>query len=231
MITAAILVAGGPGTRLGAGIAKAFVELAGTPLVVHALRVLCSAESIARVVLVVPDAARSRASAALAQHGPWRCPVTVVAGGVQRQDSVRQGLAAIGDADLVAIHDAARPLVSRAVIEAVIAAAAAHGAAIAATPAIDTIKLVHADGWIESTPARQHLWLAQTPQVFRSALIRRAHAAPFDGDATATDDAMLVERLGEKVYVVPGNPENRKITTPEDLRWAEWLLTSPAAPR
>lgn len=169
------------------------------------------------------------AQTAVQHHGPWRAHVSVVAGGAARQDSVRHGLKAIGDADVVAIHDAARPFVSAEVVEAAVAAAIRHGAAVVAAPATDTVKQVHPDGWIEATPPRQQMWLAQTPQVFRLDLIRRAHTAR--PASVATDDAVLVEQLGARVYVVPGNPENRKITTREDLRWAEWMLGRPSATR
>lgn len=152
-----------------------------------------------------------------------------MAGGAERSDSVRAGLAAAGKARVIAIHDAARPFVSADLVRAVIQAARIHGAAVAAVPATDTIKQVHPEGWIEATPPRERLWLAQTPQAFDADLIRAAHA---DADASAaTDDAVLVERRGGRVYVVPGNADNRKITTPEDLRWAEWILSRAAAPR
>ncbi len=227
---AAIIVAAGPGTRLGAGLPKAFVELAGIPLVVRSLRALLRAPSIAAVVVAVPPASVEQARTVIGLHGPWRCPVALIAGGAARQASVRNGVDALGPAELIAIHDAARPFVSSDVVEAAIAAAAQHGAAIVAAPATDTVKQVHPDGWIELTPPRERLWLAQTPQVFRADLIRTAHArAAESGDAT--DDAMLVEQLGARVYVVPGNPENRKITTPDDLRWAEWLLAQSPASR
>jgi 2-C-methyl-D-erythritol 4-phosphate cytidylyltransferase len=227
---AAIIVAAGPGTRLEAGVPKAFVELAGIPLVVHSLRGLLSARSIESAVVVVAPHSVADARRVLERHGPWRCSVIVTAGGAERPDSVRRGLDVAGAAELIAIHDAARPFVSADAVEAAVAAAARYGAAIVGAPATDTVKQVHPDGWIESTPPRRQLWLAQTPQVFRAELIRAAHAqTPLPNDVT--DDAMLVERLGARVYVVPGNPENRKITTPEDLRWAEWMLTRPPGPR
>lgn len=228
-IAAAILVAAGPGTRLGAGVPKAFVDLCGAPIVAHSLRALTRASCIASAVVVVPGGSIDDARTALAPHIPAGFHVAIVAGGAERQDSVRNGLAAVDAAEVIAIHDAARPFVSPGVVDDAIATAARHGAAIVAIPATDTVKRVHPDGWIESTPPRQHIWLAQTPQAFRADLIRSAHAAASPGDAT--DDAMLVERLGVRVYVVRGNPENRKITTPEDLQWAEWLLTRSAAPR
>jgi 2-C-methyl-D-erythritol 4-phosphate cytidylyltransferase len=220
MVTTGIIVAGGPGTRLGAPEPKGFVALAGVPLMARALRALLAAQEIDAAVVVVPRGARERGRALIATHGPWRCGVAVVEGGAERQDSVRAGLEAAGTTDLVAIHDAARPFVPPAVVTAVIAAAARYGAAIAALPATDPVKYVHPDGWIETTPDRQRVWLAQTPQAFRADLLRRAHAQAQALAGPATDDAVLVERLGERVYVVAGAPENRKITTPDDLRWA-----------
>jgi 2-C-methyl-D-erythritol 4-phosphate cytidylyltransferase len=227
---AALIVAAGPGTRLGAGVPKAFVLVGGVPLFIRALRALLAVSAVDEAVVVAPPDALSDARALLERHGPLRVEVRVVGGGAERQDSVRNGLAAIGDAELVAIHDAARPFVAAAVVEAAIAAARLDGAAIVAVPSVDTVKVADADGWIESTPPRSRTWLAQTPQVFRTDLIRAAHARSGAG-APATDDAALVERLGHRVRVVAGSADNRKITTPDDRAWAEWYLTRPAAPR
>src|SRR5512143_3569024 len=177
---------------------KGFVQLAGVPLFVRSLRAILAAPAIAEAVVVAPPEAMAQASALLNIHGPYRIPPQLVAGGAERQDSVRHGLAAVGDATLVAIHDAARPFVAPATVAAVIEAARVDGAAI---PATDTVKIVDPDNWIESTPPRARTWLAQTPQVFRTALLRAAHARGGDG-APATDDAALVERLGHRVRVV-----------------------------
>ncbi len=227
MSIVAIVVAGGPGARLAAGVPKGFVEIAGEILVSRSVRALLASPAITRSVVVVPHGFVGRARTALETFFDARERL-VIEGGAERQDSVRNGLAAAGDAELVLIHDAARPFVSRATVDAAIDAAQRHGAAIVAVPATDTVKQVHAEGWIEATPPRERLWLAQTPQVFRADLLRRAHAAA--SGSTATDDAQLVEALGVRVHVVRGKPENRKITTPEDLRWAEWLLLQPATP-
>lgn len=228
MRAVAILVAAGPGTRLGASVPKAFVRLAGEPLYAHALRALTSSSAIADVIVVVPVERVDEARAGVAALGLATLP-RVVAGGAERADSVRAGLAAAGDVALVAVHDAARPFVSADVIERVVAAAARHGAAIAAVPAIDTVKLASAGGVIASTPPRDSAWLAQTPQVFRTELLRAAHAA--HGQRAATDDAMLVELLGAPVHLVSGDTDNRKITTADDLRWAEWFLGRDQSPR
>ncbi len=222
---AAILVAAGPGSRLGAGVPKAFVALAGQPLVIHSLRALLEAPSIDSVAIVVPAGELRDAQALVDAHGPWRCAIAIAAGGAERQDSVRAGLAAVDPAaELIAIHDAARPFVPPAVIEAVVAAAARHGAAIAAAPVTDTLKRVDAEGRIEATLPRERMWSAQTPQAFRAEIIRDAHRRGAATGGAATDDAVLVERLGARVFVVPSSADNRKITTPEDLRWAEWRL-------
>jgi 2-C-methyl-D-erythritol 4-phosphate cytidylyltransferase len=226
---AAILVAAGPGSRLGARVPKAFVGLAGLPLFIRSLRTLLDAPSIGSVAIVVPAAELREAQRLADAHGPWRCAIAVAAGGAQRQDSVRAGLAVVDPAaELIAIHDAARPFASPAVIEAVVAAAARHGAAIAAAPVTDTLKRVDAGGIIETTLPRERMWSAQTPQAFRAALIRDAHRQGAATGGTATDDAVLVERLGARVFVVPSSADNRKITTPEDLRWAEWRLAQAA---
>jgi 2-C-methyl-D-erythritol 4-phosphate cytidylyltransferase len=228
----AILVAAGPGTRLGAGKPKAFIDLAGVPLMVHSLRLLGAAEAITAVVIVVPPGEQGRAEALVSEHGPWRTPFRFVAGGAERQDSVRAGLSAADPAAAwVAIHDAARPFASPPLVARVIEAARRHGAAIPALGATDTVKLVRADGSVETTLPRERIRLAQTPQVFRADLIREAHAQAMSGEQTATDDAALVERLGARVQVVDGEPANRKITTAEDLRWAEWWVASGRAPR
>lgn len=230
MKVATIVVAGGPGTRLGADRPKALVELAGLPLFLRSLRALLACPAVTSAVVVAPAGYQATFETIARDDSP-RCPVAVVGGGAERQDSVRAGLAAVDDAELVAVHDAARPFVAAAVVEEVVAAAARHGAAIVAVPASDTVKQVHPGGWIEATPPRERLWLAQTPQVFRTALLREAHErARLDGYA-GTDDAALVERVGRRVYVVRGNEDNRKITTAEDLRWAEWRVRRSGALR
>jgi 2-C-methyl-D-erythritol 4-phosphate cytidylyltransferase len=238
--TAAIVVAAGRGTRMGAPAAKAFLPLAGRPLAVYALRTLSAVPEIISIVLVVGADCTAHAAELLAAHGPWPHPVRVASGGAERQDSVAAGLAAVDEgADLVLVHDAARPFVSHRCIERCIAAAADAGAAIAAVPVHDTVKLV-ADASvtgagvtdasvtdasvIERTLDRRRLWLAQTPQVFRTALLRRAYEQARRDGYTATDDAALVERLGVPVRVVEGDPDNRKLTTPDDLQWAEWYV-------
>jgi 2-C-methyl-D-erythritol 4-phosphate cytidylyltransferase len=229
--TTAIVVAAGPGTRLGESRPKAFVPLAGIPLFVHSLRAILAADAVDSAVVVVPPGWTAEGKAIVDRYGPWRCPVRLVEGGAERQDSVRAGLALAGEVDLVAVHDAARPFVSAAAVTEGIRAAARNGAAIVAVRPIDTVKQVGGDGRIVATLERGALWLAQTPQVFKTEILRTAHERAARDRVVATDDAALVERLGVGVYVVEGEPANRKITTPDDLRWAEWLLSARREPR
>ena len=223
MTTAAIIVAAGRGQRFQSDIPKAFVTLAGDPLLVHVARRFFASGSVEEICVVGPsghlDRCRSMLTDAVA--GPLR----VVAGGERRQDSVRAGLYSLSEeADLVAVHDAARPLVPRDLILATIAAARAHGAAIAAVPVTDSVKEVSRDGWISAERPRQGLWLAQTPQCFRREILREAYRQAEQDGVEATDDASLVLRLGTPIRIVPGDTSNLKITYPEDLRLAEALL-------
>jgi 2-C-methyl-D-erythritol 4-phosphate cytidylyltransferase len=211
-----IVVAGGSGRRFGQ--LKQFSELAGRPVLEWAVQACrpCSAG----VVLVLPATAAAEAPDL---HGAD----TVVPGGATRADSVRRGLAAVPEeAAVIVVHDAARPLASPALFDAVIAAVTdggADGAAPGVTPS-DTIKVVDESGRVTDTLNRDRLVAIQTPQAFRAEALRRAHAdaAP----AGATDDAMLVEALGGTVLVVPGEPGNLKITAPDDLHAAERLIAA-----
>lgn len=142
----------------------------------------------------------------------------VVSGGPTRQESVRIGLEAVsGDVDVVVVHDGVRPLITRRLLDAVVRAATESGAAICALPITETVKRVR-DGFVAATLDRSDLWAVQTPQAYRTAVLREAHARARRDGVTGTDDAMLVERLGHAVRVVPGLPTNVKITTPADLR-------------
>ncbi len=219
--TGVILAAAGEGRRLGYALPKALVPLAGSPLFLHSLRTFAALPFVREVALVLPaewiDRVRSK-------YGPVLKRLKVkalVPGGARRQDSVRLGLAATS-APLVLVHDAARPLVSKACIRALAASAAAHGAAVLAAPAVDTIKIADARGRVVSTPDRARVWHAQTPQGFRRPVIEAAYRK--NGDADATDDVQLVERNGGAVWIVPSDPLNFKVTTPDDLRRAARLL-------
>lgn len=217
MQVSAILAAGGRGTRFGGIRPKQLATLRGRPLLQHSLEAFLLSPSIDRVVVALPP---DVASAPPAYLDDDRKPVEVVAGGERRQDSVANAFARVdGRTDVVVIHDAARPLVTPAVIERTVAEAIRSGAAIAAVRAHDTVKQVR-DGLIEATLPRELIYLAQTPQAFRVAVLRDAFAVAAD----VTDEASLVERAGHPVAIVEGDPWNLKVTTPADLELAERLL-------
>jgi 2-C-methyl-D-erythritol 4-phosphate cytidylyltransferase len=221
-MTIALIVAAGRGERLGAGSPKALVEFAGRPLVQWSIDAFSEVDGMERIVVALPPGT------------PAPPGVTAVEGGAVRSDSVRRALAAAGSGnpgEVVVVHDAARPLVSRRLVERVLAALAQDeslDAAIAASPVTDTIKRVQGDGVVAETLDRSDLWAVQTPQAFRRAALERALDVPEEVLAQATDDAWLLERLGGRVAVVPSGEENLKVTTPQDLRVAELLLGRPA---
>jgi 2-C-methyl-D-erythritol 4-phosphate cytidylyltransferase len=219
MRVAALVLAAGRGERLGASVPKAFLPLAGRPLVVRAIEALAARPEVERIVPVLPAADLARfAALGLADDGRLAAPV---AGGAERQDSMRAGLEALpAGIELVAVHDAARPLVRPDDVARVIAAAARTGAALLAVPVRDTLKRAR-DGRVAETLSRAECWAAQTPQVFRVALLREALVKAEAEGFVATDDAQLVERLGAPVEIVEGDPGNLKITWPEDVALAE----------
>jgi 2-C-methyl-D-erythritol 4-phosphate cytidylyltransferase len=215
-----ILVAGGSGRRFGGNVAKQFQPLGGRPMLAVTASRFVGLPGLARLIVVAAPDVFEHVTRLLASLD---LPLRLAPAGKERQQSVASGLAAVDpDCAVVVVHDAARPLVQLEHVAACIAAARVSGAAILATPVPDTVKRV-TDGRIMSTVDRTDLWLAQTPQAFHVDVLRRAHAAVTD-ELLATDDAALVERLGLPVAIVAGDPGNRKITTPEDLAWAEAFL-------
>jgi 2-C-methyl-D-erythritol 4-phosphate cytidylyltransferase len=219
MPSVAVLVpAGGIGTRLGHRTPKQFLRLGGATILTRTLANFLGHPAVRAIVVAAPAEHLARTRRLVARVG--RRPVSVVAGGATRQESVWRALqAAPADVDIVLVHDAVRPFIDRRLIDAVVAAAVADGAAICALPIAETIKRVR-DGVVEDTLDRSGLWAVQTPQAFRTALLREAHDKARRDGAVGTDDAMLVEWLGQTVRVVPGLAGNVKITTPEDLRRA-----------
>jgi 2-C-methyl-D-erythritol 4-phosphate cytidylyltransferase len=221
MRVAALVLAAGRGERFGAPLPKAFLSLGGRPLVVRAIEALAARPEIEVIVPVLPAADLVR-WAALARDFPGAEKLAeAVAGGAERQDSMRAGLAALpADIEWVAVHDAARPLLRSEDVGRVLAEAARSGAALLAVPVRDTLKRVHA-GTVTATLERAETWAAQTPQVFRASLLREALAKAAADGFLGTDDAQLVERLGVPVAIVEGDVRNLKITWPEDLELAE----------
>jgi 2-C-methyl-D-erythritol 4-phosphate cytidylyltransferase len=219
----AIIVAAGRGSRAGAGRAKQFREISGIPVIIHTLRRFERSETVGESVVVLPADACAEFLAHARTHG-LRKVSRAVAGGETRAESVLRGLESIGDAEgVVAVHDGVRPFVTPEEIDRTVREAERFGAAVLASPAVDTIKEAE-DGAVVRTLERTRLWHAQTPQCFRLELLRRAYAQPGALGAQVTDDSALVERLGAAVRVVEGGAHNFKLTTPRDFALAEILL-------
>lgn len=224
----AIVPAAGAGKRLGLGINKAFAQLRDAPLIVHCLKMLADTKLVQRAIVVLAPAEVEDGRALLAGYQQAyfaSLSFSVVAGGKERQDSVANALRMVTEDDCyIAVHDGARPFAGRDVFARTLAAAVEHGAAIAAVPVKDTIKVVNTAGEVVDTPVRSTLQAVQTPQIFAARLLKEAYAHLAAQPAVVTDDASVVELLGHKVVVAPGRYENIKITTPEDLVFAEKLL-------
>ncbi|MCK9486832.1 MAG: 2-C-methyl-D-erythritol 4-phosphate cytidylyltransferase [Dehalococcoidia bacterium] len=236
----AIIVAAGSSSRMGAD--KIWAPLAGRPVLAHSVHAFAAVPSVSDIVVVTPAERHIEVRALL----PGEAAVTLhaVEGGARRQDSVAAGIAAAPGAGWYLVHDGARPLVTPALVARVLAAAREVGAAVPGVPVVDTVKRVEDGGAeggaerVQATVDRATLRAVQTPQAFRADLLRRAHGMPGSGDGgaggdspgglgvpfDATDDASMVEALGEPVAVVAGDRENIKITTPPDLAVAEALL-------
>jgi 2-C-methyl-D-erythritol 4-phosphate cytidylyltransferase len=220
----AIIAAAGAGTRMASDRPKQFLQLAGTPIILHTLRPFEQCDSIHEVIVVLP-AEESAAFLALAGKHGLRKLSRVVPGGTTRADSVKRGLLAVrsATAGIVAVHDGVRPFVTVEEIENVVAAAESDGAAILAAPVTDTIKQVTGDSVVQ-TLERRELRRALTPQCFRYELLRKAYEHADVNDPSLTDESALVEKIGARVTVVAGSSRNIKITTPQDLLIAETFI-------
>jgi len=222
----AIIAAAGAGTRMASDRPKQFLLLAGTPVIIHTLKVFEQCESINEVIVVLP-AAESAGFLSLAGKFGLRKVARVVPGGVTRADSVKRGLTAIraATAEIVAVHDGVRPFVTVEEIDAVVAAAQIDGAAILVAPVTDTIKQI-SDRRVERTLDRGRLRRALTPQCFRYDVLLQAYQATDVTDPAVTDESVLVEKLGHPISVIEGSARNIKITSAEDLAIAEAILTA-----
>ncbi|MCX5724323.1 MAG: 2-C-methyl-D-erythritol 4-phosphate cytidylyltransferase [Nitrospirae bacterium] len=223
----ALVPAAGRGLRMGGSIPKQFLSLGGEPLIVQSLRALQAAAVVDQIILAVPSADIEYCKSEIVSRHRFTKVTKVVAGGAERQDSVRHALAEVpSNTEIVLVHDAVRPFLTQQMIDEVVASARKHGAAIVALPMRDTVKQVGQDGMIERTVDRAPLWLAQTPQAFRRSWIETAHQKAYAEGVRATDDAFLLEWLGHSVAVVEGSGENIKVTRPEDLVIGEAILAS-----
>ena len=226
---AVIIPAAGRSTRFGGAEKKPYVGLDGRPVWQRAAELFWTRSDVARVYVVVSADDREHFLSRYA-HVIAFASAEVIAGGAERFDSVANALARVPDSvDLVAVHDAVRPLTPTPLIDAVFAAAGQHGAAMLAVPVADTLKRVDAENRITATVPREGLWQAQTPQVFRRDWLADAYARRAEFTGSITDDAQLVEAAGRAVVVVPGSPANFKVTTRDDLELAEAVLKSRAA--
>jgi 2-C-methyl-D-erythritol 4-phosphate cytidylyltransferase/2-C-methyl-D-erythritol 2,4-cyclodiphosphate synthase len=225
MKTIAIILAGGAGKRLKSPVAKQYLLLNRLPVLLHTLNVFQKSKVIDNIVLAVPPDDLGSIRQELIDKYSLTKVTTIVAGGKERQDSVRNSLWAInGKCDVVVIHDGVRPFVTQDLIKQVVAAAETEGAASAGVKAKDTIKETKKDNMVAATIPRQNLWLTQTPQAFKFALLKEAYKSAYDEKFYGTDDASLVERIGKKVKMIEGSYENIKITTQEDILIADALM-------
>jgi len=219
-----VIVAAGRGSRMRTAESKQYLQLGRKPILVHTLQLFQNIHEVDEIILVVGEADVDRCRGYVQQYALSKV-TSVQAGGAERQNSVKQGIEALeAGTEWVLVHDGVRPF---AAVEHVIACyrkAQETDAAVLAVPVKDTIKVVNEVRQIQSTPDRRSLWAIQTPQAFRLSVLREAHVRAEAEAFIGTDDAMLVERLGTTVHVVEGDYYNIKITTPEDLPWAEWIL-------
>ncbi len=230
MITA-IFPAAGKGRRMGASFNKVFAALSDKPILIHTLLSFSRCNLVDNFVVVTAPHEVEPVSLVL-KSIPLIKPCKVVAGGSERQYSVYNGLMAVPDrTDIVLVHDAARPLISASVIAAVINEAKQTGAAVAAVPVTNTIKVIGNDNLVVNTPDRHTLWMIQTPQGFNKDLLLKAHEQARTDNFLGTDDASLVEHINCPVKVVMGDYKNIKITSPDDLVYAEAMLGKKAVTR
>lgn len=214
----AIIAAAGSSRRMG-DVDKLFALLGGQPLLLRATQPFQASPRVHRIVVVVSGEKEGLCRSLVAGDG-WSKVSDICLGGERRQNSVVAGLKRLNDCHWIIIHDGARPLVTTDLIEKGLDAAAETGAAAAAVPVTDTIKIAGKDGIVRETPSRQNLWAVQTPQIFRSSIIAEAYSR---ARGNVTDDASLVELTGVRVKLYPGDYANIKVTNPDDLALAEIL--------
>ena len=221
----AIVVAAGRGVRMGGTENKVFLPLRDKTVLAHTLLKFEQCSMIDEIILVTAEGEKERCREEIVEYYGLRKIVRMVSGGIRRQDSVHRGLKAVNEhSKIVVVHDGARPLFTPNLLQNCIDSAEKYRAAISAVQVKDTIKMVDRDGFIINTPAREVLWAIQTPQAFQYKLLWQAYAHGYENNLEVTDDASLVESMGIKVKIVPGEYENLKITTPEDMFLAEAIL-------
>ncbi|MBI4644664.1 MAG: 2-C-methyl-D-erythritol 4-phosphate cytidylyltransferase [Deltaproteobacteria bacterium] len=227
MRVAAIIPAAGVGVRMQSQIPKPYLKLAGKPILAHTLEVFEAVKEVKEVTVVAhPDDLEYCREEVIAPQG-FKKVLRLVPGGKERQDSVYHALKALqqeDDLDIILVHDGVRPFITPDQIRRVIKAARSHGGAILGLPAQDTLKRVNPQGKVIHTLDRKDIWQIQTPQGFQADLLWRAFVEAYSRNFYGTDEASLLEEMGQPVAVIPGDPWNLKITTPDDLELAEALL-------
>ncbi|MCX5884955.1 MAG: 2-C-methyl-D-erythritol 4-phosphate cytidylyltransferase [Proteobacteria bacterium] len=225
MKTVAIIPSAGKGKRMKKEVSKPYLLLADKPILAHTLSPFEESPLVHEVIVTVSPGEIEYCRREVIEAFNLTKVNWVLAGGKERQDSIWEGLKKVpSDCGIIIIHDGARPLVTRRLIESSIEAAQRYGAVVTAIPLKDTVKLVSREREVIETPVRHTLMTIQTPQAFRFDVIRKAYEKAYRDGFYGTDDSSLVERIGIKVRVIPGTYENLKITTPEDLILAEALL-------
>lgn len=225
MKTVAIIPAGGTGERMGGALPKQYLALAGTPILVHTLRIFQDSPFIDEIVVAVPKGDVTDVRKNIVEPYGLTKVSSIIGGGRQRQDSVRNALHSVsGEAEIIVVHDGVRPLVTGALIEKVVRMAGELGAVVVGVEINDTVKRVNAEGKIAQTMPRDSLRLSQTPQAFRREVLVEAYRRAYEDGFYGTDDALLVEKMGVSVWMVPGDRNNIKVTTEEDLIFCETFL-------
>jgi 2-C-methyl-D-erythritol 4-phosphate cytidylyltransferase len=225
MKTVVIIPAAGTGRRMGGEIPKQYLSLAGIPILVHTLSAFQRSPLVDEILLVVPGEDVAEVRRDVVERYDFSRVSLVIAGGSERQDSVRNALVYVRDEhEIVLVHDGVRPFVTGALIERAVAGARAFGAVTVGVPVRDTVKAVDAAGRVVKTVLREGLWLTQTPQAFRREVILAAYERAAADGFYGTDDASLVERMGIPVRMIPGDADNIKVTTPEDLERGEKMI-------
>lgn len=218
-----IVLAAGQGKRMKAGKNKQFIELEGKPVIIHTLSVFEADPWCSEIKLVINEREKDIFKELLTQY-PMLKVKEMIIGGEERQDSVYNGLHSIQSAEIVLVHDGARPFISQEVTHSLVEKASKEGAAIVGVPVKDTIKRVSKAGVVVQTLERSSLWSIQTPQAFRYGILKEAHDKAKTENYLGTDEASLVERINVPVHIVQGEYENFKLTTPEDLILAKAFL-------
>lgn len=218
----AIVLAGGAGKRMNSDVSKQYMELAGKPVLHHSIAAFDSHDEIGEIVVVIRKGEEELFEREIFSKQQFRKNIKIVRGGDERSDSVRNGISILDSkSEMVLVHDGARPFLDKSIIDHNISGCRTYGACVTAVPSKDTVKIVSSSGEIVETPDRNTVFLAQTPQTFKTEIVAEALKSVQEEGLAVTDDSMAVESLGVKVQIVEGSYENIKLTTPEDMAVGE----------